>query len=209
MKMFHIHVYSVAHAMLCMYVPACDPRLVCALMPTLIKTKSISPSLSLCTSRSPSLLLQFQPWAPSVTPRSISCSKTPPRKPRPRSYKPRSSIFTSSAVKIHVKVEDACGHLVQLAREQQGSRYIQQQLESGDHTTRELIFQELLPSLNSLMGDMFGNYVVQKFLECGSPEQRFAVVERLQGQVLSLTLQMYGCRVIQKALETLPPEQQV
>lgn len=98
---------------------------------------------------------------------------------------------------------------VQLAREQGGSRFIQEQVENGGTSQRDRIFKELLPALNSLMEDMFGNYVVQKYLEFGTPEQKFVIVERLQGRVLSLTMQMYGCRVVQKAMETLPPEQQV
>ena len=108
-----------------------------------------------------------------------------------------------------IDLKDICGHFVEFSQDQHGSRLIQRKLENADYVEKELVFQEIIPAVYSLMNDVFGNYVVQKFFEFGTPEQKFILSERLQGHVLALTMQMYGCRVIQKALESLPPDEQV
>ena len=100
------------------------------------------------------------------------------------------------------------GMLLDLAVDQHGSRYIQQQLETSLETERSGIFDLLLPDLVRLCLDVFGNYVIQKLLEFSSPANRHVLIMRLQGNILVLSLQMYGCRVVQKALEVALPEEQ-
>lgn len=82
-------------------------------------------------------------------------------------------------------------------------------MERATPQDKQLVFNEIMSSAQSLMTDVFGNYVIQKFFEYGTPEQKSELVTRLRGNVLMLSLQMYGCRVIQKALEYADPESQV
>jgi pumilio RNA-binding family len=93
-------------------------------------------------------------------------------------------------------VEDFC-------RDQNGSRFIQQRLETGNPLEQHFVAQEVVPAIFSLRNDVFGNYVVQKLLEYGTTETKRAICATLQGQLRTMSLQMYGCRIVQKALETL------
>mmetsp|Transcript_3222 Transcript_3222/g.5001 ORF Transcript_3222/g.5001 Transcript_3222/m.5001 type:complete len:846 (+) Transcript_3222:110-2647(+) len=99
------------------------------------------------------------------------------------------------------EIKDLVGHVVPFCQDQHGSRFIQQRLEVASDAEKQIVFDEVLPSANSLMTDVFGNYVIQKLFEFGTPEQCETLASLLAGQAIPLALQMYGCRVIQKALE--------
>ena len=140
----------------------------------------------------------------------------PPRGDRPKQYrsnfrKPDDSPVMQEFRRVHIQFEldDIRGHVLEFARDQHGSRFIQQKLECVDADEKQMIFDELSPEIYLLMNHKYGNYVIQKYFEFGSDEQKLVLVEKLQGKVLYLTLEVYGCRVIQKAIETLPPEFQV
>ncbi|KAJ1347848.1 hypothetical protein KIN20_003014 [Parelaphostrongylus tenuis] len=102
----------------------------------------------------------------------------------------------------HLQIADILSHVVEFAKDQHGSRFIQQKLERASTKEKQLLFDEVLNNAHILMVDVFGNYVVQKFFEYGTREQRAALGRALKGEVTNLALQMYGCRVIQKALES-------
>ncbi|KAK6759373.1 hypothetical protein RB195_021140 [Necator americanus] len=102
-----------------------------------------------------------------------------------------------------LQITDILSHVVEFAKDQHGSRFIQQKLERASVKEKQLLFEEVLANAHALMVDVFGNYVVQKFFEFGTPEQKFALGRALKGDVMNLALQMYGCRVIQKALESI------
>lgn len=87
--------------------------------------------------------------------------------------------------------------------------FIQQKLERATPQDKQLVFNEIAGSVQSLMTDVFGNYVIQKFFEYGTLEQKSQLVAHLRGYVLILSLQMYGCRVVQKALEFADYDNQV
>lgn len=110
---------------------------------------------------------------------------------------------------LQFELEDIRRHVIEFAKDQYGSRFIQRKLECVDADEKQMIFDELVPELSLMMNHKFGNYVVQKYFEFGSDEQKIVLVQQLQGNVLFLTGEVYGCRVIQKAIETLPPEFQV
>lgn len=93
------------------------------------------------------------------------------------------------------------GYLAEFARDQAGSRFIQQKLEKADEHARNEAFNEIFPQALSLMADVFGNYVIQKLFDHGSPEQHRRLVGLMKNNMVTLALQVYGCRVIQKALE--------
>ncbi|KAK6032526.1 RNA binding repeat protein, Pumilio-family [Ostertagia ostertagi] len=102
-----------------------------------------------------------------------------------------------------LQITDIISHVVEFAKDQHGSRFIQQKLERASAKEKQLLFDEVLANAHALMVDVFGNYVVQKFFEFGTPEQKVALGRSLKGDVMNLALQMYGCRVIQKALESV------
>jgi pumilio RNA-binding family len=108
-----------------------------------------------------------------------------------------------------MELGDVQNHVVDFAKDQHGSRFIQQKLEQCTDEEKEMVFAEVLPASYSLITDVFGNYVIQKFFEFGSLDQKATLVERLHGHVPALSLHTYGCRVIQKAIESVPPYLQV
>jgi hypothetical protein len=104
------------------------------------------------------------------------------------------------------ELKDIVGSVVEFSRDQHGSRFIQQKLETASGDEKDMIFKEVQPHALKLMTDVFGNYVIQKFFEHGLPSHKKALARALKGNVLNLTLQTYGCRVIQKALEVIEDE---
>ncbi|XGW10339.1 hypothetical protein V3C99_012097 [Haemonchus contortus] len=102
-----------------------------------------------------------------------------------------------------LQISDILTHVVEFAKDQHGSRFIQQKLERASVKEKQLLFEEVLANAHALMIDVFGNYVIQKFFEFGTPEQKAALGRTLRGNVMNLALQMYGCRVIQKAMESI------
>ncbi|VDM75618.1 unnamed protein product [Strongylus vulgaris] len=94
-----------------------------------------------------------------------------------------------------LQITDILSHVVEFAKDQHGSRFIQQKLERASAKEKQLLFEEVLANAHALM--------VDKFFEFGTPEQKVALGRALKGDVMNLALQMYGCRVIQKALESI------
>eukprot|EP01134_Creolimax_fragrantissima_P005880 CFRG5880T1 len=105
-------------------------------------------------------------------------------------------------------LSDLVGHVVEFARDQHGSRFIQQKLETASQADVRAVFDELRLHGYDLVTDVFGNYVIQKLFEYGDDEIRRQLVEAFRGKVVKLSLQMYGCRVIQKALRAVDEESQ-
>lgn len=101
------------------------------------------------------------------------------------------------------------GHLLMFAKDQSGSRFIQQKLEKADDETKIDAFEEVFPNALALMTDVFGNYVIQKFFEYGTLEQQQRLAELTRRNMVTLALQVYGCRVIQRALEVTQVEEQL
>jgi len=127
--------------------------------------------------------------------------------PQPRKINQTSRPQSSSRT---FKLQDMIsqGMVADLATDQNGSRFIQQQLESASLQEKQSVFEQILPEALRLCTDVFGNYVVQKFFEHGSVEQKHALAREIQYSVLPLSLQMYGCRVVQKILESVSGELQ-
>jgi pumilio RNA-binding family len=85
------------------------------------------------------------------------------------------------------ELHEVKGRILELARDQAGSRYLQQKYENCSAEDKQMVFEEILENSFSLILDVFGNYVVQKILE--------------------LSLHMYGCRVLQKVLDSVEFDQ--
>lgn len=93
---------------------------------------------------------------------------------------------------------------IEMAKDQNGSRLIQQTIETASYQQITNMIKSLSFDVHSLVmlgGDVFGNYVIQKLLDHGSEEHRRTIVRKINGNILNLSLQMYGCRVVQKAIE--------
>ncbi|VEL34539.1 unnamed protein product [Protopolystoma xenopodis] len=109
----------------------------------------------------------------------------------------------------NVQLSELRDHMVEFARDQHGSRFIQQKLETATPAEKQTVFAEILPQAGKLMTDVFGNYVIQKFFEFGTKEQKELLSTQLTGHVVEFATQMYGCRVIQKALEAVQAEAKI
>lgn len=131
----------------------------------------------------------------------------PQQPPQPRKISQTSRTQSNSRT---FKLQDMISQrmVADLATDQNGSRFIQQQLENASLEEKQAVFDQILPEALRLCTDVFGNYVVQKFFEHGSVEQKHALAREIQYSVLPLSLQMYGCRVVQKILESVSGELQ-
>ncbi|AOA62694.1 mRNAs degradation promoting protein [Komagataella phaffii CBS 7435] len=147
-----------------------------------------------------------------------SGSKPPAKNGRASKNRPRAQHiyrsplleeFRSNKAGKDYRLRDIYGHGPEFARDQHGSRFIQQQLSKATKEEKDTIFEEIEPTSYELMTDVFGNYVIQKYFEHGSEEQKARLLKIMTGKVQSLSLQMYGCRVVQRALEFVQLEQQI
>ncbi|KAF6765219.1 armadillo-type protein [Ephemerocybe angulata] len=109
------------------------------------------------------------------------------------------------------KLKDIVGHVAEFSRDQYGSRFLQDAIDSPgasdddlDMVRREIISAGLL----DLSKDMFGNYVVQRIAERSDAQYYAGYVDLLIDHVRDLSLHVYGCRVIQKLLDLVPPSHQ-
>lgn len=137
-----------------------------------------------------------------------------PLVPMQQANVPRNALLQELRVNknsLLVKLDDVIAKelVSEFATDQNGSRFIQQSLESASPEQKQSLFDQLEQDTLRLCVDVFGNYVIQKFFEFGLPAHRRILAEKLYGNVLPLALQMYGCRVIQKALEVISDDQQV
>merc|ERR1712003_587184 len=69
------------------------------------------------------------------------------------------------------------GVIEKLARDQNGSRFIQQRLETASLSDKEGVFAQIRRNALALCEDVFGNYVIQKFFEHGSDTHRIALAQ--------------------------------
>lgn len=95
------------------------------------------------------------------------------------------------------------GHVVKIAKEQEGSRFIQQRLAVSTPDEVQIVFDEVMPVIDELWNDVYGNFIVQKLLEFGTPHMKDTLAKRLQSETITLSTKVYGCRVIQKAFDEL------
>lgn len=91
--------------------------------------------------------------------------------------------------------------VTQWARDQNGSRTVQNIFEGNDDAKKDAVFHAIFKDSMPLIKDRFGNYVFQKIFEKGLPAHRETLMESLWGSIVLLSMHSYGCRVIQKAIE--------
>lgn len=116
------------------------------------------------------------------------------------SYKPTIEVKRSELSEVR-------GRIAELARDQAGSRFLQQKYELASADDKQMVFEEILENSLSLIIDVFGNYVVQKVFEYGTKEHKRAIAHQMTGKILELSLHTYGCRVLQKVLDSVDQDQ--
>ena len=89
----------------------------------------------------------------------------------------------------------------QWARDQNGSRTVQNIFEGEDDSKKDAVFHSIFKDSMGLIKDRFGNYVFQKIFEKGLPTHRKILMNSLWGSIVALSMHSYGCRVIQKAID--------
>ena len=140
--------------------------------------------------------------------------------------------LSSGSVGPPVTLKEMFGYASDFCRDQQCSRFIQEQIKGGSSAEdRDAFFAEICKDEEdivnaaafassgsrtgdgpqppqSLMRDVFGNFVVQMVLEYGSQERIDQLFDCIIQQVPDLSFDKYGCRVIQKAFDVLPEQRQ-
>ena len=118
------------------------------------------------------------------------------------SLQPDGSFDLEAALKCvssKMVMEDA----VELCKDQQGSRFLQQLINSDrlSASSRNVLFCRVLSEAKLLTTDPFGNYVVQKLVDCATANQRSELFAKLKGSIFTLSIHMFGCRVVQRLIE--------
>ena len=122
--------------------------------------------------------------------------------------KPNGSGFDESPF---VPVSAVIADVIEISRDQVGSRYLQNLLDANKFTQTQIndLFTNILPETHSLTVDPFGNYVVQKLVEATDQRGRDILLDKLSGLLFPLAIHMYGCRVVQKLIELSPQDRQI
>jgi len=103
-----------------------------------------------------------------------------------------------------IDINQVIENIVVISRDQAGSRYVQQLLDSKKLCPNEIhqLFVRILPHTRQLTVDQFGNYVVQKLLD-DLPESSLGILfNQLTGSLFTFSTHMYGCRVLQRVIDT-------
>eukprot|EP00579_Thalassiosira_antarctica_P009940 CAMPEP_0201920654 /NCGR_PEP_ID=MMETSP0903-20130614/9214_1 /ASSEMBLY_ACC=CAM_ASM_000552 /TAXON_ID=420261 /ORGANISM="Thalassiosira antarctica, Strain CCMP982" /LENGTH=525 /DNA_ID=CAMNT_0048457451 /DNA_START=98 /DNA_END=1671 /DNA_ORIENTATION=+ len=95
------------------------------------------------------------------------------------------------------------GRVVKIAKDQDGSRIIQQRLAIANDSEIQMVFDEAMLGIEELWNDVYGNFILQKLLELGTDDMKAIIGKRLHSDTASLSRMVYGCRVIQKAFGEL------
>ncbi|XP_010277176.1 PREDICTED: pumilio homolog 12-like [Nelumbo nucifera] len=112
----------------------------------------------------------------------------------------------------YLSLEELRGHILEVAKDQRGCRFLQKKFEEGNEEDIKMIFSEVKDHANQLMVDPFGNYLVQKLIEVCNVEQRTEIlhaVTREEFELVTICLNPYGTRAVQKLLEHLTTPQQI
>jgi len=94
------------------------------------------------------------------------------------------------------------GRLVEMAREQEGSRTLQRALLTMSPLRLQAACDELGPHLGELAINLFGNYLVSSMATL--PPAQPALIRALTGRILELIQHAQGSRVVQAAFDALP-----
>lgn len=92
---------------------------------------------------------------------------------------------------------------VEVCKDQEGSRFIQNAVDTWTPEQISYFFSQIVGSAYSLSMNLFGNYVIQKIIPFLNEDELFKLILQFFGHIYELSLHVYGCRVIQKLLDNL------
>lgn len=127
-------------------------------------------------------------------------------------YKSGEIVKSSFLKQLEVRLEDPSDevllsdifdHIIEVAKDQKGSRFIQDVYCMSSDFDKQQIFEEIKDASKLLMFDKFANYVIQKIFEHGLDFQKEALSLQIKGSMLSLSMDDHACRVIQKMIENV------
>jgi len=131
------------------------------------------------------------------------------RRDREQSYSHPEAFFDSQYFRYN-SVEEVVGQVIQVAKDQNGCRFLQRKFDEGGAPVIAHVFPEIVENIVALMKDPFGNYLIQKLLDRCSEEQRTEVVKAVaeKGELVEIALSTHGTRAVQKLIETLTTKEQ-
>ncbi|KAI5303818.1 mRNA binding protein puf3 [Ascosphaera pollenicola] len=94
-------------------------------------------------------------------------------------------------------------HIAEFAGDQQGSRLIQNRLDSASSEDKMMVYTEMRPNVRQFMNDIYANYIVQKLFDLMDMPHKLDLASSISGHMRRLSMHTYGCRVVQKSLEVL------
>ena len=107
-------------------------------------------------------------------------------------------------------VEEAseAGAMLELSHDQNGCRFLQDQLDLKHAPHIALIFEAVKTDTVALATDPFGNYLIQKLLQYGTPDQRMELIALSADHMVPVALNVHGTRVVQKMVEMADTREQ-
>lgn len=111
-----------------------------------------------------------------------------------------------------LSIDDFRGKIVSLAKDQRGSKMLQDLIDSASRESIDGIFMEVIGEVGELMKDSSAKSVVEKLLKLISEEQTTQLVlmiTRNQNSLASICVDTYGTRLVQTLLERLTSQQQI
>jgi len=103
----------------------------------------------------------------------------------------------------------ALGGLLELAHDQNGCRFLQDQLDLRVKVHIDLVFDAVCVDVVPLAVDPFGNYLIQKLGQYGTVAQRVALVRGAAPSLITIALNVHGTRVVQKMVEVADTDEQL
>jgi hypothetical protein len=98
-------------------------------------------------------------------------------------------------------LDQVVGHVMELAANQNGSRFLQDRLDERQPPYLDIVFDEILVFFPELMVNLFGNYLCQKVITYSSDQQRSRILQQLGPDFLRVVCDRQGTRAAQKLVE--------
>jgi hypothetical protein len=98
--------------------------------------------------------------------------------------------------------------ILELAHDQNGCRFLQDQLDLRTKAHVDLVFEAVLEAVVALSMDPFGNYLIQKLLQYGVSSQRTRLVLVAAPSIMEIAINVHGTRVVQKMVEAADADEQ-
>ncbi len=129
----------------------------------------------------------------------------------PMTFEERARVLTEKS-RSHIHLADldptnphvldqVVGHVMELATNQNGSRFLQDRLDERQPPYLDIVFDEILEFLPELMVNLFGNYLCQKVITYSSAQQQMLILQKLSPDFIRVVCDRQGTRASQKLVE--------